>query len=31
MTEEGEELTAVAAGLPFVDPQKKMPAQSLSV
>ena len=30
MTENGEELTAVAARLPFVDPQKKAPAQSLS-
>ena len=29
VTEDGEELTAVAASLPFVDPQKKVPAQSL--
>jgi aminomethyltransferase len=31
VTEGGEELTAVATALPFVDPQKKAPAQSLSV
>ena len=31
MTEDGEEWAAVAAPLPFVDPQKKVPAQSLSV
>jgi len=30
VTEDGEELTAVAASLPFVDPQKKVPAQSLT-
>ena len=31
ITEDGEELDAVAAGIPFVDPQKKVPAQSLTV
>ncbi|MGH8947361.1 MAG: glycine cleavage T C-terminal barrel domain-containing protein, partial [Acidimicrobiia bacterium] len=31
VTEDGEELAAVATALPFVDPQKKMPAQSLSL
>jgi aminomethyltransferase len=31
VTEGGEVLTAVAASLPFVDPQKKVPAQSLTV
>jgi hypothetical protein len=30
ITEDGEELGAVAATIPFVDPQKKVPAQSLS-
>ncbi|MGH3667582.1 MAG: glycine cleavage T C-terminal barrel domain-containing protein, partial [Acidimicrobiia bacterium] len=29
VTEDGEELTAIAASLPFVDPQKKVPAQTL--
>jgi aminomethyltransferase len=29
VTEDGAELTAVSASLPFVDPQKKVPAQSL--
>ena len=29
VTEDGAELTAVAASVPFVDPQKKEPAQSL--
>jgi len=31
ITEDGDELMAVAASLPFVDPQKKAPAQSLKV
>jgi aminomethyltransferase len=31
VTEDGAELMAVAADIPFVDPQKKVPAQSLSV
>jgi aminomethyltransferase len=30
LTENGEELSAVAATIPFVDPQKKVPAQSLA-
>jgi aminomethyltransferase len=30
ITEDGEELGAVSATIPFVDPQKKVPAQSLS-
>jgi hypothetical protein len=30
VTEDGVELGAVAASIPFVDPQKKVPAQSLS-
>jgi len=29
VTEDGRELTAIAASLPFVDPKKKYPAQSL--
>jgi aminomethyltransferase len=31
VTEDGEELTAVTAALPFVDPEKKEPAQDLRV
>ena len=31
VTEHGDELGAVAAALPFVDPQKRVPAQSLKV
>jgi glycine cleavage system aminomethyltransferase T len=30
ITEDGLELAAIAAAIPFVDPQKKVPAQSLS-
>jgi aminomethyltransferase len=30
LTENGEELAAIAATIPFVDPQKKVPAQSLA-
>jgi aminomethyltransferase len=30
ITEDGVELEAVSATIPFVDPQKKVPAQSLS-
>ncbi len=30
VTEDGDELGAVAASIPFVDPQKRVPAQSLS-
>jgi aminomethyltransferase len=29
ITEDGAELTAVAASLPFIDPKKEAPAQSL--
>jgi hypothetical protein len=29
LTENGEELAAIAETIPFVDPQKKVPAQSL--
>jgi aminomethyltransferase len=29
VTEHGDELAAVVTSLPFVDPQKKVPAQSL--